>query len=128
MVRCRALPFAFPAEPVTAALAAIVVILPGLGRFHRGAGLLVTACPEIGGLAARLTSSGPPDGSALLGRHRRSPGRLGGTPGLPSGRSPGGGGRWPPYPPERCQVAGGSSPESAAVNPIFPCPRRQPAA
>ena len=51
-------------------LAAIMAISLLLGRFHRGAGLFVMACPETGGLAEGLTSLGPPDGSARLGTAR----------------------------------------------------------
>ena len=61
-------------------LAAIMAISLLLGRFHRGAGLFVMACPETGGLAEGLTSPGPTDGSARLGPHRRRPG-LGGKAG-----------------------------------------------
>jgi len=34
-------------------LAAIMVVSPSLGRFHRGAGLFVMACPEIGGMGGK---------------------------------------------------------------------------
>src|SRR5215472_11484095 len=59
------------------------------GRFHRGAGLFVTACSEIGGVGGK--------GSRLLGpRTARRGTALSfeteeapvGTPGLPNGRSP----------------------------------------
>src|SRR5215472_6076153 len=54
-------------------LAVIVLVSPPLGRFHRGAGLFVTACPENRWLVEALTSSGPPDGSARLGRTEEAP-------------------------------------------------------
>src|SRR5215472_3814923 len=81
-------------------LAAIVVILPGLGRFHCGASLFVTACPEIGGMGGK---------AHVFAAHERlgsdRPIRLNGA-------------QRPAVPRQ----------EGVAVNPVFACSRRQLAA
>src|SRR5215472_8937966 len=84
------------------ALAAIVVILPGLGRFHRGAGLFVTACPETGGMGgkAHVFTARERLGAARVRHSRKKSPGLRWKAGASERAIPlGGGGRWPPYPP-----------------------------
>ena len=75
-------------------LAAIVVVSAGLGRFHRGAGLFVTACPEIGGMGGKGSHlRGPRPAGRGSGSSFETEEAPVGTPGLPNGRSPWGEGK-----------------------------------
>src|SRR5215472_8299837 len=101
-----------------------------LGRFHRGAGLFVTACPEIGGMGgkAHVFAARERVGAARVRHSRQKTPRPWGKAGATERAIPLGGGEYvalsvltvtndPQF------LAGG-----VAVNPVFACRSRQRAA